>query len=187
MTNDDVQPFPAALRFLGAHELIEEADTFARVILLTSSRESRDRVEGGRTVVSLIRNGHRFAWLYSMSILLSFDRSQVVVAHAGRAVALLALDTRTPLSSVIHGRLLDLLNADGVQVPGAVLRGLSEVGMIPSDVQRAAIETLSSRHPSEIVRHQARRCLQEVRQREGLGTDDLGISTTNPEEPTAPA
>ncbi|UGQ58324.1 hypothetical protein LSF60_01810 [Rhodococcus pyridinivorans] len=153
---EDIVPFPAALRFLACQKLISEASVFSAVAQLAGSSDSKGREEAARTVAA-VAEVRSDAWLIGFAAQLSHDTEMDVKAPAGRALARLA-SVGSSLSGVANDRLLSLLDEDGLLVPLVVMKAL-----VASDLTseaRQKIADLSDGHPSRAVRREAQKLLR---------------------------
>jgi hypothetical protein len=150
-------PYPSALRFLGAHRLLDEADTYDAVATLSGAVSTAARYEAAVTVAVLAATSPR-SHLLALVLPLSRDHDVDVRANAGRALAALA-QPEEPLGAVAVRRLAELLAEDGLLAPLLVLRALADApGGLPALVRRQ-VEELAAQHPSRSVRTEASRLL----------------------------
>lgn len=150
-------PYPSALRFLGAHRLLDDADVYDAVATLAGAASDSGRREAAVTVAVLAARPPR-GQLLALALPLARDDDVEVRANAGRALAVLAQPDE-PLAAVARRRLAELLAEDGLLAPLLVLRALADVpGGLP-DVVRRQVEQLADQHPSRSVRAEAERLL----------------------------
>jgi hypothetical protein len=150
-------PYPSALRFLGAHRLLDDADVYDAVATLAGAANPAGRREAAVTVAVLAATPPR-SQLLALALPLARDHDVEVRANAGRALAVLARPEE-PLAAVALRRLTELLAEDGLLAPLLVLRALADVpGGLPAAVRRQ-IEELAAQHPSRLVRAEAGRLL----------------------------
>jgi hypothetical protein len=150
-------PYPSALRFLGAHGLLSDADTYDAVATLSGAASATGRYEAAVTVAVLAVTLPR-SHLLALALPLSRDDDVDVRANAGRALAALVQPTE-PLGAVALRRLTELLAEDGLLAPLLVLRALRDVrGGLQAEVRRQ-VEELAEQHPSRSVRAEAKNLL----------------------------
>jgi hypothetical protein len=151
-------PYPAALRLLGAHRLITDADAYDAIAMLAGVAGADGRREAAVTVSTLAAKAPR-GELLALALPLARDNDVEVRANAARALALLA-QSEEPLGAVAQRRLSELLLEDGLLVPLHVLRALADLpGGLPAAVRRQ-VEELADQHPARSVRAEARRLLE---------------------------
>jgi len=153
---EDIVPFPAALRFLACQNLISESSVFSAIARLAGSSNSRGREEASKTVAA-VAEVRSDAWLIGFAAQLSHDVEMDVKAPAGRALARLA-SVESNLSATANDRLVALLDEDGLLVPLVVMKAL--VASDFTNEARQKIADLSRDHPSRAVRRQAQGLLQ---------------------------
>lgn len=153
-------PYPAALRFIAAYNLIGDADLYDQIARLAGSSASSARREAASTIAA-IAGGRSQSGLIGLALPLSRDDDATVRANAGRALAAFA-GSSDQLSSVALRRLADLLAEDGLVTPLLVLRGLGDnldaLERLPGEVY-AQIGSMSNNHPSRLIRAEASRVL----------------------------
>jgi hypothetical protein len=153
-----ISPYPAALRFLGAHRLIDTADLYDALAVLAGTGDADGRREAAVTVASLAATAPR-GELLALALPLASDSDVEVRANAARALALLARSDEA-LATVARRRLRDLLLEDGLLVPLHILRALADVPEGLLDPVRGQVEDLADQHPARSVRAAARRLLE---------------------------
>jgi hypothetical protein len=162
-----LSPYPAALRFLGAHRLIDDAEVYDKVAVLAGSANPDGRREAAATVAVLAAKAPR-GDLLALALPLARDNDVEARANAARALALLASPDEA-LAAVARRRLTELLLEDGLLVPQYVLRALADMpGGLPDSV-RHQVEDLANLHPARSVRTEAGRLLERTAQHGGLG------------------
>ena len=158
----DIEPFPAAIRLLGATNAWSSPQLVVSLARLASGDE-RSRLEASRTVTSLVQSRPIVPeWLVFAAMQLSADLNANVRAESGRSLAL-AIGRVEFASELMAGRLQELLDEDGILVPLLVLRGLAgDVKDMPPTVL-AQVEQLAETHMIHGVREQARYLLNARR------------------------
>ncbi|MFI6820528.1 hypothetical protein ACIBJE_06180 [Micromonospora sp. NPDC050187] len=152
-----VFPYPAALRFLAAFELLSDVDVYDAIAALAGGRSAAGRREAAVTAAVLARKRSLPA-LLALVLPLACDENPEVRAVAGGSLVLLQ-SPDDHLGVVARRRIADLLLEDGILVPMVVLRELGDLsGPLPSSLQRR-VEQVSERHNSRIVRARAKRVL----------------------------
>jgi hypothetical protein len=150
--NDDLVPYPSALRFLGRYELLNQGDILANVMRLAGATDVKARVEAAKTLAVLAGVAPAF-WMSAVAIQLSHDRNGEILGYCANALALLLGDDN-PLGEATSARLIELLKADGMIAPLLAIRGLkrslSLEGPVGSEVRH-----LARNHPSRLVRDEA--------------------------------
>jgi hypothetical protein len=150
-------PYPAALRFLGGHRLIADAEAYDAIAILAGAG-SESRREAAVAVSLLAARAPR-GDLLALALPLARDDDVEVRANAAPALALLS-QLEEALGAVAHRRLSELLLEDGLLVPLQVLRALANVpGDLPEAVRRQ-VEGLADQHPARSVRVEARRLIK---------------------------
>jgi hypothetical protein len=152
-------PYPEALRFLGSHSLLSDADTYDAVAALAGGATPAARREAAITVAALAAARPR-SELLALALPLARDDDVEVRAHAGRALAVLARPEES-LAAVAQRRLGDLLAEDGLLAPLLVLRALADVPGGLAEAVRRQVEDLAQQHPSRSVREEATRLAQQ--------------------------
>lgn len=150
----ELVPYPAALRFLGAHRLRDEAEILGYVSELAASGDNIARREGAATV-ALLGSTAPSSVLLAMALTLSRDDDVDVRAKAGRALALMRSNDPS-LEPIANSRLLGLLDEDGLQPPLVVLAALADLSDLPAEVT-GKVGELARQHPSRSVRAAAAR------------------------------
>lgn len=157
----EVRPFPAALRFLAAFELLDESSVYEAITALAGSADEGARRQAAATVAVLAARRSR-PELLVLALPLSHDRDVDVRGHAARALGFLSTQDGL-LSSVARGRLVDLLGEDGLRVPLRVLGALEDsAAELPTEISRRARE-LAESHPSRSVRASAARLARRAK------------------------
>ncbi|MEU1266588.1 hypothetical protein ABZ473_31895 [Streptomyces cellulosae] len=156
-SGDDLVPYPAALRFYACHGLMDEPQAFSHIAKLAGSDEAAAREEAAKTVAA-VADVRADTWLVAFAVQLSHDGDVRAKANAGRALAVLAA-RRPDFDKFVSGRLLELLNEDGLLVPLFVLRELATVHGDISTPVREEIRHLKEAHPSRLVRETAKRVI----------------------------
>jgi hypothetical protein len=151
-------PYPAALRFLGAYQLMDDADVYDAIAVLAGKAAGDGRREAAATVTLLAVTAPH-GELLALALPLAGDDDVEVRANAARALALLARPDET-LAAVARRRLMELLLEDGLLVPTQVLRALADLPAGLPDAVRHQVEDLASQHPARSVRAEARRLIQ---------------------------
>lgn len=144
-------PYPAALRFLASSGILSATEAFAGTSRLL---ERGQRTEAAHTVAELCSR-FDWAWLESLTVILSMDPDPATKARAGLGLARLVTKRSAQAGGVLSDRLLSLLADDGLLVPLLTLRGLKDAAEI-DPVIRPAVAQLESDHPSRSVRTEAR-------------------------------
>lgn len=146
-------PYPAALRFLASHGLIDDAETFDKIAMLTGLAGDGGRREAARTA-AVVSSRRPRPELLALTLPLTHDEDVEVRANA--AVALAALGgSDSALAPLANRRLRELLDDDGVLVPVHVLRAMQDVNQGLSGEIRQQVNELASRHPARSVRLEA--------------------------------
>lgn len=152
-----ITPWPAALRFLAVHNLLDLGDVFDAVASLAGQAAGGARREAAVTA-ALLGARHGYSDLLVMVLSLSGDDDAIVKANAGRALASYAHGGQ-PLSRVAKRRLRELLDEDGLLVPRLVLREMSDTAAaLDLEIQRH-VSDMATGHPSWSVRAEARSLL----------------------------
>jgi hypothetical protein len=160
-----LSPYPAALRFLGAHQLVDHAEMYDKIAILAGSANPDGRREAAATVAVLAAKAPR-GDLLALALPLTHDDNVEVRAAAGRALAHLA-KPEEGLATVARRRLTELLAQDGVLVPLRLMQALGDTAVELPDSVRKQLASLSDQHPARSVRNEAKRLLnQESRQTE---------------------
>jgi hypothetical protein len=150
-------PYPAALRFLAAHRLLDDAEAYGEIATLAGAASADGRREAAVTVTVLAATAPRGA-LLALALPLARDNDVEVRTSAARALALLATPGE-PLAIVARRRLSELLAEDGLLAPLQVLRALADApGGLPG-VVRSQVEELADQHPARSVRAEAGRLI----------------------------
>ncbi|MFI6273525.1 hypothetical protein [Micromonospora zamorensis] len=158
-----VFPYPAALRFLAACELLQDVDVYDAVAALAGGRSAVARREAAVTA-AVLATKRPLPALLALILPLAGDKNPEVRAVAGGALVLL----QSPgdyLSVVAGRRIVDLLSEDGILVPMVVLRELSDVSGPLSSSLRRRVEEVAERHNSRIVRARAKEVVRQSSQR----------------------
>lgn len=158
-----IDPYPAALRCLWGIGAVESDELLVLCTRLAGGG-STGRHEAARVVTSACRKAHPPDWLRVTALHLSWDSLPEVRAEAARALALLS-HAPSADPALFEGRLIALLNEDGLLVPIMALKGLLDLGesLGPRVVDR--VSALAASHASLNVRRLAR-SLSELSARE---------------------
>jgi hypothetical protein len=161
--SDDVVPFPAALRFFAANDLLPEEQFLGEVTRLSGSSGPTGRTEAARTVSFGARLGIQRDWVTALAIHLSHDSDPVVRGEAARGFGWLVQRQDQPLGALIESRILELLEEDGLVVPLLTLSGLQESGHAESisPVIKNRIEEIAAEHSARGVRLRADALLRQ--------------------------
>jgi hypothetical protein len=170
-------PYPSALRFLAARELIDDADMFDALAALAGTPKGRHEAALSMGVIALTRP---MPELLALALPLARDHDVETRAHAGRALALLAYDTSSPLAAAAERALYDLLGEDGALAPRAVLDQISSAAAPLTSRLRARINDMARNHQSRAVRRAARNLLGGG---EVGGATDIGAAPSDSEPP----
>jgi hypothetical protein len=155
-----IAPYPAALRFLAAHGLIDDSEIYSKVAILADSENVDSRREAASTVAALA------TWapgtgLLAFALPLARDNDVEIRARAARALALLA-GREDALAAVSDQRLGELVSEDGLLVPLYILRALRDIpGGLPRAI-RSRIEDLANQHPARSIRIAAKKLLDRT-------------------------
>ncbi|WP_139063669.1 hypothetical protein [Streptomyces zinciresistens] len=150
---DSTVPYPAALRFFIAYDLVDDARIIAALAELGGSRDLEAKREAARTIASLA-SYRSDGWLLPFALQMSHDSDVSIKANAARFLVRMAA-TPGELYEVAAKRLVDLLgNEDGLLVPLFVMRELKGLSELPRSVTDV-IDQLAQEHPSGQVRRAA--------------------------------
>nr|WP_127891986.1 hypothetical protein [Streptomyces sp. S10(2018)] len=148
--DDPITPYPAALRFMAAHRLIDDARVMNSLARLSGHADLQARREASRTL-SYLRVRASESWILPFALQMSHESDISIKSNAARYLAHVATDTG-PFTPVASARLAELLGKeDGLLVPLFALRELSGKAQLPHDVAQA-IDSLCHDHPSRRVR-----------------------------------
>ncbi|OBA77367.1 hypothetical protein A5641_19310 [Mycobacterium sp. 1554424.7] len=150
---DLVQPYPAALRFLTAYDLIRDEDLVTWLSQLSGSQTPRSRIEAAKTI-SRVSSPRRNSWLLTMALQLSYETDAEVQGHASSAMATMVAFPSEARDAAIR-RLLALMESDSLIAPLLAIRGLAREPTAIDSRLRSGVERLVSRHPSRRVRTEA--------------------------------
>lgn len=155
-----ISPYPAALRFVLAHDLIDEADAIAYVAELSGSSFAGARSEAARTLAVAVDKSSR-EWVLSLALQMSHESDIRAKGHSARVLARISASSGA-VGSVAERRLVALLeDEDGLLVPFYVLRELRGLGKLPDSVVRV-MQSLARDHPSNEVRRAAKEGVEEA-------------------------
>jgi len=155
-----IEPFPSALRFLGAHAVLPNSQIIDGVSRLARSSDPKVRWEAATTVVLLASRQTR-PELLVLAISLAGDADALVRATGGRAIAFF-LSTRNSLADLALNMVRELLDADGLLAPRLILQGLKDSGVVLPDIILSHVREMAEWHPGQSVRSAALALLQEV-------------------------
>jgi hypothetical protein len=150
-----INPYPAALRFLSTHRLIDDAESYDSITALSGNGNPEYRREAAATVAVLaemVPQGD----LLALALPLARDNDVEVRANAARALAFLTRPQHV-LGAVAGRRLIQLLAEDGILVPLRVLRALANMPEGLPDAVQGAVSSLAESHPARSIRVEARR------------------------------
>jgi hypothetical protein len=147
---NELVPYPAALRFLSVCGFIDVGETYGYIAQLAGSGDRAARREAARTVALLALHAPRED-LLSLVLPLSHDNDASVRAQVAVALAHLAA-TSDALAAVADGRMLQLLGEDGVEIPLMAIRALRDASIPLSEKLVAQLEWARDSHPSRSVR-----------------------------------
>jgi hypothetical protein len=153
-----IDPYPAALRFLAAHSIIEEEEVFGLVAHLSGSRDSSYREEAARTLATISSQSTN-SWGISLAMQLSHDEEVNVRAHAARSLVIYS-SSNSSFVKAPSDRVVEMTRDAGILVPLLIVREISN-GARMSDPVRDAIRELSFNHGSSRVRREAREILEQ--------------------------
>lgn len=153
-------PYPAALRFLAAHQLIGATRAYDEVSILAGASGAEGRREAAITIGVLAQRGLS-PELLALALSLSHDDTAEVRASCARALAVLA-SSDAPLATVAQRRLSELIEEDGVLVPSQVLRSLADLPTPLTEPVALQVQDLSRQHPARSVRQDASRVLKSL-------------------------
>ncbi|MFJ8404916.1 hypothetical protein ACIQ9K_31155 [Streptomyces microflavus] len=154
----EVTPYPEALRFLAAYQLIDDGMLFSSVAQLAGNRSSAIREQAARTVAT-IAEVRRDTWILAVAIQLSHDHDVSVRSHAGRALALLAgMEDLEP--RVSEARVVELLGEDGIAIPIRLLNAMKNHPPTDSEI-KGKVEQLMLDHPALSIRSIAAQVVQK--------------------------
>lgn len=154
-SNDDLTPFPAALRFLGACDLLMPDELLAQTARLAGLGTDGKR-EAARTIALLASSQER-EWHFILAMQLSHDVEAEVQAYAGQCLASVALGD-SAYARLAGDRVAHLLGVDSLLVPLFVLRRLREADSVvtpPLQIVEQA-DWVAEYHASKRVRQLAR-------------------------------
>ncbi|MFE2025486.1 hypothetical protein ACFW9V_10110 [Streptomyces hygroscopicus] len=158
--DDLVSPFPAALRFLAAHRIIDEPAVFSLIAQISGSAEPDAREQASRTV-AVLASSFVAPWLLTQAMQLSHDAEPRVRAHAARALSLFSTSSSEFRESA-EFRLVEMMAEEGILVPILVLRQMRDSDDVPDSAKRA-VGVLAEQHQSVRVRKEARALLDALR------------------------
>jgi hypothetical protein len=144
---NEINPYPAALRFLAAYKFMPPFEVFAQIGRLSGQPET-DGVREAAATIAVLASGQSEEWFLAIALQLSYSADAAAKADAGRALALLA-EGRPEYATLVSQRLLELLSHDGFLIPIKTLRNLPAV--VPPTV-REKIIGLHENHPSKKIR-----------------------------------
>jgi hypothetical protein len=145
-----MDPFPAALRFLGRFGCISDEEAFGLAAQLAGSSQLTKRREAGRTLAVWARR-LTISWVATLAIQLSYDEDVQVDAHAAQVLARMTI-AEGQFRELATQRLLELLSRDGLVIPLLALNQLRELQTpLPQTILTAIID-LEESHPSLDVR-----------------------------------
>lgn len=150
---DPLQPYPAALRFLAAYDLILDEDLVIWLGQLAGSQAPRARIEAAKTI-SRIVSPKRVSWLITMALQLSYETEAEIQGYASSAMATMVSFPSEGRGAAIR-RLLALMESDSLIAPLLAIRGLAAQPTNVDERLRSGVERLMSRHPSRRVRTEA--------------------------------
>ncbi|MFJ9126614.1 hypothetical protein ACIRJS_21195 [Streptomyces sp. NPDC102340] len=149
----EIFPYPAALRFVIAYNLISEAEIISYVAELSGSSVAGAKSEAARTLAVTVDKPFG-DWVLSLALQMSHESDIDAKGHSARVLARISTSSGA-VSSVAERRLVSLLeDEDGLLVPFYVLRELRGLGKLPTSVVRA-MRNLARDHPSSEVRRVA--------------------------------
>ncbi|MFE2767662.1 hypothetical protein G3I20_30895 [Streptomyces sp. SID8111] len=155
--DDPITPYPAALRFVAAYSLVDDARVMESLARLSGHTDLQARREASRTL-SYLRVRASEPWILPFALQMSHESDISIKSNAARFLAHVATDTG-PFTSVASARLVELLGKeDGLLVPLFALRELAGKSQLTNDVAQA-IESLCHEHPSRQVRAAASRVI----------------------------
>jgi hypothetical protein len=150
-----IVPYPAALRFLARHGLLDSVEADDALSTLAGASTAATRREAAITVALLI-SARPENQLVAFALSLARDEDVEVRAHAGRALAIIA-GRGDQAADAAARRLIGLLSDDGLLAPLLILQELTDLPSgLPNSV-RSQIVKLAADHPSRSVREAARR------------------------------
>lgn len=147
---DNVTPYPAALRFFAVHGILDSAASYGFLSQLVGSADLTARREAARTVAVLASRVQR-AELLALALPMSHDADVVIRAQASVALAYLST-SGNPLASVAAERIEQLLAEDGIDVPLTVIHALKGSSVPLSAALARRLTALRDSHPSRSVR-----------------------------------
>ncbi|WP_326843320.1 hypothetical protein OHB33_29150 [Streptomyces sp. NBC_01558] len=148
---ETIVPYPSALRFLIAYDLIDEARIIAAVAELSGSRDLEAKREAARTLAASA--ARRTPSLLPFALQMSYETDVSIRANAARFLVPLS-GNDGGLERIAAERLADLLNEDGLLIPLYVLRELTGMPHLPTNIARV-VGRLAREHPSRQVRRAA--------------------------------
>ncbi|MFE7974765.1 hypothetical protein [Streptomyces shenzhenensis] len=148
--DDPITPYPAALRFMAAYSLVDDARVMESLARLSGHTNLQARREASRTL-SCLRVRASEPWILPFALQMSHESDISIKSNATRFLAHVATNTG-PFTAVASTRLVELLGKeDGLLVPLFALRELTGKAELPNDVAQA-IDSLRHEHPSRRVR-----------------------------------
>lgn len=164
---NELTPYPALLRFLGAHGLIDAAESYGFIAELSGSSDDVARREAARTIALFATRAPREE-LLAFVLPLSHDRDSTVRAQIAVALARLATES-SALAPAAGERLLRLLDEDGLEIPLVAIRALKDASVPLSTEVVDYLSGAQGSHPSRAVRLAAADLLRHSDQHSGSG------------------
>jgi hypothetical protein len=158
-SEDEVTPYPAALRAFGCLGVLDEARVFEFTARLAGAESAEARREAATTVAALAR-ANEGPWLLPLALQLSHEAHWDTSARAGRALVLLSTSAHREAAPAekraATSRILELLESDGILAPLIMLQAIDSLSEFPERI-RESVQRLAVEHPALSVRRAARR------------------------------
>lgn len=148
--DSEIVPYPALLRFLSVHRFMDAAESYGHLAKLAGSAGSVARREAARTI-AVLASGAPHDDLLAFALPLSHDDDVRVRAQIAVSLARLAT-VSSALAPVARGRLLGLLEEDGLEIPLAAIRALKDAAVPLSRELELNLLRVRNSHPSRAVR-----------------------------------
>lgn len=159
-TSSRSQVFGEAIQLSAALDAISRSDLLETVLRLAAAGVG-DRIQAAKIVPFGLAKTDAI-WGHVLLLQLSHDRDPSVRAAAGHALVR-SLSMPSAITDVVHSRIVELLNGDGIKVPLAILHSVQRNSRLAGSQLESLvgpIEALASAERSDIIQGAARICLK---------------------------
>jgi hypothetical protein len=155
--DESLSPYPAALRFVGSLRLVSSGECLNLTARLMGQDTETAKAEAARTVLRFTTAEVCGDWTWTVALWMTSERSFRVRGPAAQALTIGLAHGFAPQEHI--SRVHELLQADGIYVPKAILVELKGTPAASLKQITALLETIASTHPHREVRALAQESL----------------------------